>query len=127
MSNKIRYIFLRDAHFYPIGCCAIRLNRQQGFLEYQVSTVNPADRIHHTTGRSIPFNRTVARQLALGRLIDDGLVVPFDPSSNMNEVTVAVMNDLSKLNPPSHKGDIPSRAIKAAKYWLLRNTIKDIK
>jgi hypothetical protein len=121
MSNNIRYVYLRDKEMFPIGCVAIKLNREIGYLEYQVSTVNPVDRKHPITGKSLPFNRSVAKHLALGRLIEGGLCVRMSPTANMNQVSTLVMTDLSTMYHPTHKGDIPTRAIKAAKLWLQRN------
>jgi len=57
-------MFLREANRAPVGCLAIKLNRKKGYLEYQLSVVHPIDLYDPFTGRSRPFNRAMARQLA---------------------------------------------------------------
>ncbi len=121
MSSKVRYMYLRDEHRNPIGCAAIWLHRKKGYLEYQVSVVNPVDRVDPSSGKSVPFNRSVARDLALGRLVSQGLMVHIESDATMNEITHAVMSDLANLSAPAFPGDIPNRAIKAAKLWLKNN------
>lgn len=114
-------MYLRDEKREPIGCIAIKPHRKHGYLEYQVSMVNPVDRTDRLTGKSVPFNRQVAKDLALGRMVRQGLRVPMSEGANMGEITWTVMADLSNMSSPSHlpgSGDIPSRAIKAAKLWL---------
>lgn len=102
-------MFLRDRKGVPVGCVAIRLHDQSEFsrslVSYQTSVLNPLDR----------FDRALARQLALGRMVEAPLTVkvPVDPS--MYEVTLAVMTDLS-----SDSGQ-PTRARQAAKRWLRKN------
>jgi hypothetical protein len=127
MGNKIRYMYLRDAKREPIGCLAIKLHRKKGYLEYQVSTVNPIDRVDPITGRSLPFNRSMARHLAAGKMLEDALCVPMDSEVNMIQVSILVMKDLASLPLPTHRGDIPTRAIKAAKLWLNNRTQQDQK
>lgn len=122
MSSVIRYMYLRDESRSPVGCLAIKLHRKKGYLEYQVSVVNPIDRVHPLTGRSLPFNKTMARRLALGRLVEEGLRVTIFPDATMNEISMTVMLDLASLSNPTHQGDIPTRAIKAAKTWLKRQS-----
>lgn len=119
MSIKFRYMYLRDERRNPIGCLAIRLHRKKGYLEYQVSVVNPVDRISPMTGKNTPFNRNVAKDLAVGRLVTQGLLVPIKDDITMSQVTRAVMSDLASL--PSTM-PIPARAIKAAKLWLKSNS-----
>lgn len=121
MSSRVRYMYLRDEHRNPIGCVAIWLHRKKGYLEYQVSVVNPVDRVDPLSGKSVPFNRNVARDLALGRLVSQGLMVRIDGDATMNEITHAVMSDLANLFAPAFPGDIPNRAIRAAKLWLKNN------
>jgi hypothetical protein len=121
MSNKVRYVYLRDSQKFPVGCVAIKLDREASALYYQVSIVNPADRRHPITGKSLPFNRDVAKHLALGRLVEKGLLVYMSPTANMNQVSTLVMTDLASFSHPLHRGDIPTRAIKAAKLWLRWN------
>lgn len=121
MASRVRYMYLRDEHRSPIGCVAIQLHRKKGYLEYQVSVVNPVDRVDRNTGKSVPFNRNVARDLALGRLVSQGMIVPMGYTDNMNEITHAVMSDVARQPAPVYPGEIPNRAIRAAKLWLKNN------
>lgn len=100
MSRRIMY--LRSETGHPVGCMAIQLNRHDGTLSYQLSVLNPRDQ----------FNRAVARQLALGRLLEEPLKVKIDRESTMHDISEAVMKDIVSFK------DAPARAIKAAKLWL---------
>lgn len=97
-----RIQFLRDASFHPVGCVAISVNRLRGELQYQYSVLNPSD----------DFNRKLARQLALGRLVENPIKLPLSRDANMHEISTVVMTDLE------HSDNAPSRAVKAAKLWL---------
>lgn len=102
--NNVRHMFLRDASYNPVGCLAIQLDRRNHRLNYQFSVLNPRD----------AFNRKLARQLALGRLVEEPFRVnlPRNREVSMHDVTHAVMFHL--LN----NGKAPTRAVKAAKFWL---------
>lgn len=99
--NK-RIMYLRDANYFPVGCVAITLNRHKNTVEYQLSVLNPQDR----------FDRKVARQLALGRLVEAPVTVVLSGHATMHEISLAVMKSIVSLN------SAPSRAVKAAKTWL---------
>lgn len=114
-------MYLRDEHRNPIGCVAIWLHRKKEYLEYQVSVVNPVDRVDPLSGKSVPFNKNMARDLALGRLVSQGLLVRMDGNATMNEITHIVMGDIAKQPVPLFPGEIPNRAIRAAKLWLKTN------
>ena len=60
MSDRTRFIYVRDARRNPVGLVAYRtMNGEIGCrIEYAVSCHNPADR----------FDRAIARQVAEGRL-----------------------------------------------------------
>jgi hypothetical protein len=116
--NKVRYMYLREPSGNPIGCLAISINRYACRLEYQVSVANPLDRKDWLSGKDLPFNKAMARQLACGRLVEDGLRLTMNPSATMNEISMLVMRDLASFCRPMYRGDIPARAIKAAKHWL---------
>lgn len=108
MNKSYRFMFLRTNYEYkkkstPLGCVAISLTDNKNRVTYQVSVCNPAD----------DFNRSQARQLALGRLIEKPkttVVGVADPT--MHDITRAVM--LAVENDP----EVPSRARKAATAWL---------
>jgi hypothetical protein len=117
----IRYMFLRDVNREPIGCIAINVHRATQALEYQVSVVNKVDRFNPLTGRALPFNKEVARMIAAGRLVENGFRVDMPSDATMNQISTIVMKDLANLTAPRKKGDISTRAIKAAKLWLKTN------
>ncbi len=106
MSSSHRIMYLRDRSANPVGCIAIKLlnhgELNRCLIMYQTSVLNPLDR----------FDRPLARQLALGRMVEKPLTVrvPADPS--MHEVTSAVMRDIA-----SDSGQ-PTRARLAARRWL---------
>jgi len=58
------------------------------------------------------FCRPVARQLALGRLIEQPITVLLPKDATMHDISSLIMNDIIV------RGIAPSRAIKAAKLWL---------
>lgn len=105
-----RIMFLRDANYVPTGCLAINVDRKNHRLSYQFSVLNPADQ----------FNRPVARQLALGRLIEKPIFVPMkrDEEISMHSVSQRVMMHLALSNAPG-------RAIKAAKFWLMLQSMQN--
>ncbi len=119
MRNHIRIQYLRDSknpggRGNPIGCVAIRLvpsERGSYSIEFAVSVLNPAD----------TFNRAHARQLAIGRLMENPAVilgVPKDVSTHT--ITSVVMQNVleSKVN------FYPDRARKAARRWLNASKVK---
>jgi hypothetical protein len=105
MSNRVMY--LRDAKGLPVGCVAIRVSRgnRLSLVEYQLSVLNPKDK----------FDRTVAREIALGRLAKKPLEVPVDLNPSMHQITEAVMVDIAEYE------DSPGRAVRAALLWLKNN------
>lgn len=107
MKKNTRVMYLRDKNRRPIGCVAMHLHSKRRTARFQVSTWNPVDE----------FDRALARQLALGRMVDSPSVVR---SSNgfedMFQVTLDVMQKIV-----SDKA-YPSRARRAAQRWLSDNT-----
>lgn len=106
MLNNFRIMFLRDSKKQPIGCIAIKLDDKSHKAQYQISVLNPEDR----------FNRSVARQLAIGRMVESPLSVLIPKNPTMHEITEEVMlaiNSNSKL---------PARARRSAKAWVKRFT-----
>lgn len=101
--NKVRFMFLRNINQQPVGCVAIKFDRVKCRVEYQTSVLNPHDR----------FNRSVGRQLALGRLYEKPLQLKIGKEATMHDISKAVLNDI-KLS----KGLLPTRAVKAANLWL---------
>lgn len=103
MIQNTRIQFLRDSQFRPVGCLAINLDLRNHRLTYQMSVLNPADR----------FDRKVARQLALGRLVEAPVSVPLPRGKEftMHDISEVVMRHVANSKAPG-------RARKAAKMWL---------
>jgi hypothetical protein len=104
MTNT-RIMFLRDASYRPVGCVAISLDRRNHRLNYGISVLNPADK----------FDRKLARQLAIGRLVEVPFMVALkrDEELNMHVISERVMKHVA------YGAGAPSRAVRAAKLWLL--------
>jgi hypothetical protein len=99
-------MYLRDSDYNPIGCLVFSQNKYRTKVRYQISVVHPTDNKGH-------FDRTFARQLALGRLIDDRIVLEgFSGNESILDITEAIMRDI--IFDKEH----PSRARKAAAIWL---------
>jgi len=103
---KTRIMFLRDSQYRPVGCLAIGVSRKRRELSYQYSVLHPTDR----------FDRGMARQLALGRLLDKPITLSYDRKGDlsMHDISNTVMNHLANSKAPA-------RAVKAARYWLYDN------
>lgn len=103
MEHRIQ--FLRDPNGQPVGCVAIRVRQvtvKRTLIEYQYSVLNPLDR----------FDRRLARQLALGRMVEAPYTTTVHASPSRHDITVAVMENIVS------DSSAPSRAVKAAKLWL---------
>jgi hypothetical protein len=104
MNHRVTY--LRDRKGDPQGCVAIKLLPHVEFdrqvIVYQVSVLNPVDR----------FDRALARQLALGRMVEKPLTVRVPADPTMYQITWHVMSDIAKDSGQ------PTRARAAAKRWL---------
>jgi hypothetical protein len=97
-----RIMYLRNNKKQPIGCLAVKLDRAKGLAFYNFSIQNPID----------DFDRSIGRQLALGRMVESPLSVKIEKDANMHEVSYSIMTDLIKRDVS------PIRAVKAAKHWL---------
>lgn len=103
MIKDYRVMYLRSVEGHPVGCLAISIDRKGQVLQYGFSVLNPADK----------FDRKVARQLALGRLLESPVsIAPIKADANMHEITRSVMKSLI-VNRKT-----PARAVRAAKLWL---------
>lgn len=115
MSLFHRIMYLRDSYQIgnlaqlivgnPVGCVAIKLHKGRRSAEYQLSVLNPLDR----------FDRTLARQLALGRMVEAPFTVSLPPNATQHQISRAVMEDIA------YDVGAPGRARRAAKLWLRRN------
>ena len=103
MDKNFRIMFLRGSNNHPVGCIAMRLGGNS--VAYQVSTLNPVDK----------FNRRVARQLALGRLLESPFLIQAN-ASNIHETVRSVMQDISRNKSVSNRARIcAARWINSAK------------
>ncbi|HEY5267567.1 MAG TPA: hypothetical protein VII94_00330 [Candidatus Saccharimonadales bacterium] len=112
MEHRIQYLRESYSHDHdgnvvagkPVGCLAIKVSQRAGprYLSYQHSVLNPRDQ----------FNRELARQLALGRLVECPVFIRVTGTLTMKQITELVM-----LNIAQDK-HAPGRARKAAKCWL---------
>jgi hypothetical protein len=98
-----RFMFLRDKQYRPIGCVVMAVDRRNHRVNYQYSVLNPVD----------DFNRALARQIALGRLIEKPIKVPLyrGEEINIHLISEIVLTEIAT-------GNAPSRAKKAALLWL---------
>ena len=108
MEHRVQY--LKDENGHYVGCIAIRehtpnAGERYTLVEYRVSVRNPEDQ----------FDKGVARQLALGRMVEAPFTVRVSAHPNLHEVSEAVMKDII-----SDSG-APSRARRAAKLWVRWN------
>lgn len=109
MSHRVQY--LKDQNGRYVGCIAFQerpahKGAKTVLVEYRVSTLNPTD----------TFDKDVARQLALGRVVEAPYTVRVPAGANMYEISRAVMADIAD------DSFAPSRARRAAKTWLRKNT-----
>ena len=107
MANRI--IYLRTANGAAVGCVAFASSKEYSDLKYQVSVHNPKDK----------FSRSLARQIALGRLIDSPIVLSAVQEGTIHDVVAKIMKHIIESNDTSKV--FPARAISAAKMWLKYN------
>ncbi len=104
--EEYKIMFLRSKdHNHPVGCIAIRLRgikHDNVDIQYQLSTLSPTDR----------FDRKLARQLALGRLIESPITVSNVNASTIHHLVKAIMQHISESFV------FPKRSKAAAKHWL---------
>lgn len=104
---KVRFMFLRNTKNIPIGCLAIMVNGTM--VNYSWSVLNPMD----------DFNRSLAREIAEGRLRLNYQTLFINGSSekiSVHQVSNSVMSHLSTNK------FAPARARRAAKRWLQLNS-----
>jgi hypothetical protein len=110
-TNNIRIMYLRGRHNHAVGCIALQVNKENCMITYQVSVQNPQDR----------FNRKLARQIAIGRLIENPLTILASDNdlAGTRNITIAVMESIA-----NNIFQLPTRAVKCAKAWLNAPTWK---
>lgn len=109
MEHRIQY--LKDENGRYVGCIALQervahKGSKTVLVEYRISTVNPTD----------TFDKDVARQLAIGRLIEAPFTVRVRAHANMYEISSVIMKDIAADSAA------PSRTRRAAKHWLRTNS-----
>jgi len=113
MNNKIRFTYLRDHNEHPIACVAVMFEPNTKQLIYGISTLNPSD----------TFNKKVARDLAVGRLVQKPsrltLHIP-KHEITAHEITRRVLKDLLMWG---HE-ELPNRTRKGAQKWLQESLIR---
>jgi hypothetical protein len=98
-------MFLRDKTGKPVGCIAmsVNLDRDKYSFRYNYSVLNPVDE----------FKRDLARQIALGRLLEAPIKVKCElPLTGRDDVSYEVMVDIA------NNSNVPARARRAARAWL---------
>ena len=115
MSN-IRYMYVRDAKWEPIGCVAISLDRSKNRARYGLSMRHPKDALN-SKGRRVRFDRSQAQELALNNMVCERKTAYITSEANMHEVTAAVCKDIIA------RGSASTSAIKFAKRWLSVNEL----
>lgn len=111
MSN-VRFMYVRDAKFEPIGCVAITINRGKNRAEYGLSMRNPID-AYDRCKRRVKFDKTYAQRLASGNMsyaAPRRVYIPSD--ATMHDISESVLKDIVA------RGEAPSSAVKFAKHWL---------
>lgn len=123
MSTRIMY--LRAPNGHPVGCVAISVNKTPGnpTVTYSVSALHPNDK----------FNRSLAREIAMGRLVSStnppqtlavsqinftGWRDNLDGKMTVHDVSMGVMTNIVDLGV----NRFPARVVKSAKLWLKNNS-----
>jgi hypothetical protein len=101
MNEKI--MFLRDKNRTPIACIALLIVDNKTKIRYQLSTCHPSDR----------FNKSLARHIALGRLVEKPYVITgLNGTENMNQIHSLIMNNII------NNSEAPGRARRNANKWF---------
>lgn len=99
--KNVRVMYLKDNNNHLVGCLAINSNFGKKSAQYQVTSQNSQD----------SFDKSLGRQLAIGRLVEVPIVVDLQSNSSIHDVSRAVMTDLLSRN-------VSSRVKRAARRWL---------
>jgi len=114
--DNVRFMYVRNANYEPIGCVAITVNRGKNRAEYGLSMRNPSDAVDDRH-RKLPFDRTLAQKLAEIDLSPrhhrpQAPRVYIPNNATMHDITESVLKDIVA------SGNAPSGAVKFAKRWL---------
>lgn len=108
MDSRYKIMFLRGVNNFPVGCLAFSYTKSASntsTIQYQISTLNPCD----------AFDRRVARQLAIGRVIERPISIQIDNNISYNEMVKRIMIDMV------NRSEVPNRSRSAAVKWLNTN------
>jgi len=114
--DNLRFMYVRDANWEPIGCLAITINRSKNRAEYGLSMRNPKD-AYDDYNRRVRFDRKFAQKLAQINMDfrdphGDPKRVFIPSNATMHDITESVLKDIVA------RGTAPSGAVKFAKGWL---------
>jgi hypothetical protein len=130
MTERYRYLYLRNEHGHPVAVVAYLLPKGEAMISYALATFNPNDRVVVSvkTGRNfdvveerqrrITFDRKFLRKIAEERLRQEPKTVslPAKEKNGMKVITRALMETLSKDKT------LPNRTKKAVRLWLSGKT-----
>lgn len=95
-------MFLRNSNGQPVGCLAYSIHSTRTSVKYQLSVLNPIDQ----------FNRSLARQIAIGRLVEKPIHIRnLKGTESINNIVQVIMKDI-------FASSLPTRARNAARDWL---------
>jgi hypothetical protein len=132
MSERFRYLYLRNEHDHPVAVVAYLLPKDEAIITYGVATFNPNDRVVVSikTGRDLSivedrkrkiiFDRKFLREIAVGRLCLERKTVslPAKENNGMKLITRTLMETLAQDET------LPKRTQKAVRSWLSGKTKK---
>lgn len=107
MSSDFRYLYLKDENKFPHTCVAFKIDRNTNKAFYGVSTVHPNDK-----GQN--FDRKIARELAVGRLVLDQKNITF-PTHQYNSVQDIMQFLIYALDDDK---TLPKRTQRAIAAWI---------
>jgi hypothetical protein len=81
MKPHIKYVYLCDT---AIACIASNIDLEKKELSYQVSICNPVD----------VFDKPIARQLAIGRLVEKPIKFTFNGELNAFAISKLILNHI---------------------------------
>ncbi len=109
--NNIRYMYLRNAKWEPVGCVAIKVLCSENCVEYGLSVRNPVD-AKDIQGRQLKFDRSMAQKIASNRLTASASRAYIPSNATQHDISKAVMCGIVA------SGNAPMRAVRFAKNWI---------
>ncbi len=119
-----RFLYLRDhstGSRDPIGCIMVLVKKEDKQIHYAFSVCAPCDQ----------FDRTMAQDLALGRLYREPIIIKTEIPGSSHGITRLIMEDILKHHAVQSKTSPRSAsAFQSATYWLTeadkrRNPVKE--